>query len=187
MISTSSSIHSTPKSPIGNYFSNRHRCGYNQPCYNSPQLIMEQHDTLSRFLKPQIIMKTRPNRITVLALCFIGVAIWNGLRFLEAIINWQILREYQSDPGPLYLAISGGFWFLVGASIFWGLWRGKAWAWYATIAGSAGYGAWYWLDRLVLQKPHSNWPFALSITIVFLLLVLLIMLSSRTRKYFSKR
>lgn len=150
---------------------------------------MELHGSLNGFITLYVYMsmKLRPNRISLLALGILGLSLWNGLRFVQAILNWPISVEFQSEPGPIYLAISGGFWLLAGLYIFRGLWQGKAWAWYASLGGSAGYGVWYWFDRLVLQKPHANWPFGLSITIVILLLILLILLSPRTRKYFSKR
>lgn len=110
----------------------------------------------------------RPISVTLLALFVLGLALWNGLRLVQAIVFWSILKEYQAEPGPLYAAISGGFWLLVGLSIVWGLWQGKAWAWFAALGSAAGYASWYWFDRLVLQEPHSNWPFALVSTVIFI-------------------
>ncbi len=129
----------------------------------------------------------RPIRVTLLALLSLAIAIWNGLRLEQALVFWSILKEYQAEPGPLYTAICGGFWLLAGLFIVWGLWWGKAWAWFAALGGAAGYGSWYWFGRLVLQKPHSNWPFALVTTVIFLFIILLILFSSRDRKFFSKR
>jgi hypothetical protein len=111
----------------------------------------------------------RPTSVTLLALFVLGLAFWNGLRLVQAIIFWSILVEYQAAPGPLYAAIGGGVWLLAGLSIVWGMWQGKVWAWFAALGGLAGYVLWYWFDRLVLQEPHSNWPFALVSTFISIL------------------
>jgi len=129
----------------------------------------------------------RPIRVTLLALFILVIALWNGLRMIQAISFWPVLTEFQYELIPLYVTISGGVWFLIGAPTAWGLWRGKIWAWYATLGGLAGYASWYWFDRLVIKKPHANWPFALSITIMIIAVTLFILISPRTRSYFSKR
>jgi len=110
----------------------------------------------------------RPTSVTMLAVIVLGLALWNGLRLMQAISFWSIIKEYHGDPGPLYVAICGGFWFLAGLSITWGLWHRKTWAWFGALGGVICYGFWYWFDRLVFQKPHSNWPFALASTIFFI-------------------
>ncbi len=110
----------------------------------------------------------RPTSVTLLALFSLALALWNGLRLVQAISFWNIIIEYEGKPGPLYLAISGGLWFIAGLSIAWGLWQRKTWAWFAAVFGFGGYGSWYWFDRLFLQEPHSNWPFALASTVFFL-------------------
>jgi hypothetical protein len=112
--------------------------------------------------------KKRPTTVTVFSVFILGLALWNGLRFAQAISFWSVLREFQAEPGPLYIALSGGFWFIYSCSIAWGLWHGKAWSWFGALGGAVCYGCWYWFDSLVFQEPHSNWPFAIVST-VFLL------------------
>jgi hypothetical protein len=111
----------------------------------------------------------RPIGIYLLSIFTIGLSLWNGLRLIQAIIFWPIFKEYQVHPGPLYLAISGGVWLLVGLSLLWGMWRGRTWALYSTLGSVVIYAFWYWLDRLILQEPHPNWPFALLSTIMLVL------------------
>jgi len=110
----------------------------------------------------------RPTSVTLLVLLTLAIAIWNGLRLVQSIVFWSILKEHHADPGPLYGTIFGGCWFLAGLSIAWGLWHGKTWAWFSALVGAVGYGSWYWFDRLAFQEPHSNWPFALVLTIISL-------------------
>ena len=126
----------------------------------------------------------KPFGITVLALILVFTAVWNGLRLVEAIFLWKTLGEYGANE--LYLAISGGFWLLAALSIAGAIWWKRTWAWAGTIGYALGYASWYWFDRLVLQKPHSNWPFALCVTVISLLIVFLILFSPHGRKYFSK-
>jgi phosphoglycerol transferase MdoB-like AlkP superfamily enzyme len=112
------------------------------------------------------------------------LTIWNGLRLGEAIFYWRTLAEYGAHP--LYIAITGGLWPVAGLFLVWGLWQGKAWGWVAALVGTVGYTGWYWFDRLVLQQPHANWPFVLIVNIIFLLILLPILFSSKTRRFFKR-
>ena len=120
------------------------------------------------------------------ALSILGAALWNGLRLSQAFFYWSILKEYHAEPGPGFAAITGGFWLVTGLIIFWGLWQLKSWARFGAIGVSLAYGSWYWLDRLILQKPHSNWPFSLGITILFLLISVYILYSPRVKKCYQR-
>ena len=126
----------------------------------------------------------RPIRVTLLALMVIGFAAWNGLRLGETIFFWKTLAEYGAYP--LYITVSGGVWLLTGLFLVWGLWQGKAWCWAAVFSGTVGYASWYWFDRLVLQKLHTNWPFALVTTAVFLFFILFILYSHSTRRFLQR-
>jgi hypothetical protein len=128
----------------------------------------------------------RPTSITLLSFAIVGLALWNGLRLIQAIAFWSILKEFHSNPGPLYLACSGGIWLLFGSSIALGLWKGKEWAWFTTLGGGFLYTCWYWFDRLVLQEHHSNWPFALGFNGLILLSFGLLFRHSVIHFFFSK-
>jgi hypothetical protein len=126
----------------------------------------------------------RPLRIFILAMVVLTVATWNGLRLGEAVFFWKTLEKY--DARPLYIAISGGIWMLIGLVLFLGLWLGKTWGWTAALGGISGYNIWYWFDRLVIQTPHTNWSFVLVVNFALLLIILMLMMSHKTRRY-SKR
>jgi hypothetical protein len=125
-----------------------------------------------------------PNRIQILSLFLLAPTVWHGLRFAEALYFWKTLKEYGAQPDPLYVAASGGFWLVAGIVLIAGVWREKAWAWYATLGAAAGYPIWVWADRLLLQQPHENWPFGLTVTLICMLFVIVIMLTPKTKKYF---
>jgi hypothetical protein len=128
--------------------------------------------------------KTRPIRVTLLALLVLFFALINLLRLGESIYFWKTLLEYGTQP--LYLALSGGLWASAGLLLVWGLWVGRPWIWLAALIGTVAYGIWYWLDRLFLQQPHTNNLFSLIWTVAVLFLVFLVLFSSRTRQYFLK-
>jgi hypothetical protein len=126
----------------------------------------------------------RPMSLTILIIFILCFAAWNGLRIKEVIFFWKSLEEYGAHS--LYISMSGGIWFLIGLILVWSLWKGKNWGWIATFGTAVSYTAWYWLDRLVLQKPHANWLFALILNICILLLIILFMFSQKMRHYFKK-
>ena len=126
----------------------------------------------------------RPVELTILEILFLLFAAWNGLRLGESIFFWKTLAEYGAYQ--LYIALTGGFWLIAALLLFWAFWRGKTWGRAAAFAGTLGYSAWYWFDRLVLQKPHANLSFVVVANIVFLLLVLTILFSRKTRRFFQR-
>jgi hypothetical protein len=127
---------------------------------------------------------SRPLRISVLAMCILWFTGLNGLRLGEAVFFWKTLEGYRLSS--LYISLSGGLWLIIGLLLVWGLWQGKAWGRMAVICGTIGYISWYWFDRLVLQEPRANWPFALAENIILLLMVFFIIFSKRTRLFYTK-
>jgi len=126
----------------------------------------------------------RPSRVTFLAVIALLVSLGNGLRLGETIYFWPTLAKYGAHPW--YTAVSGGVWLAAAAYLTWGLWLGKAWAWTAAVGGAAGYGSWYWSDRLLLQQPHANWPFTLAFTAVCLAIIYFILFSHKTKQFFRR-
>ena len=128
--------------------------------------------------------RNRPTRLIILTMLVFCFTLWNGLRLGEAVFFWKTLLEYGSHP--IYISTSGGVWLVSGLLLTWGLWQGKPWAWSVAILATLGYAAWYWIDRLIIQKPHANWPFALVATIVLLSLFLYILISHKIRRFFQR-
>jgi hypothetical protein len=132
----------------------------------------------------RITRNVRPFRVTIVSLLFFCTACWNGYRLLEAINFWHTLRNYGASP--LYIAISGGFWLLIGLLCAWWLWAGKPWARLSTLAGLFGYTVWYWLDRLFVQESHLNWPFATAINIILITVFISFLLSDKSKRFFLR-
>ncbi len=128
----------------------------------------------------------RPASVTLLALLVLLIMCWNAVRLGMAIASWQVLAEYQARGGPLYVAISGAVWLVISAPLFAGLWQGKAWARKAFILASACYIAWYWFDRLFIQYPRANWPFALATSLILLSFSILILFKKGNISFFER-
>jgi hypothetical protein len=130
------------------------------------------------------VRRVRPGNITVLSFFVFFFAAWNGLRLGEAIYYWKTLAEF--DAYPLYIAISGGVWLIVGLFLVWSMWQGKVWGRKAALCAAASFTIWYWFDRSVLQEIHANWPFVLVVNMIFLLFMTTILFSHRARLFFTR-
>jgi hypothetical protein len=129
----------------------------------------------------------RPFSVTILLWLVLSLTAWSGLRLYSSIQWWSTLFEFASPPGPWYIAISGGFWFIISVILLWGMWQAKAWIRQALFGAGAGFTAWYWCDRLIFQEPSANWPFMLIGTVLLLVLVMICVTHPRTKSFFTKR
>jgi hypothetical protein len=125
----------------------------------------------------------RPIGIIFVEIIILSSGLWNGLRVGNVIFFGKILEKYSAHPW--YLAISGGFWLISAVILSIGIWRKKTWAWAGIIAGLIAYCAWYWIDRLIIQVPHSNWPFAVLYTFLLLAISTITLFRTKTRIYFN--
>ena len=124
----------------------------------------------------------RPIRVTFLVIIILTTSLCNGLRLCEAVFFWMVLTKYHSSP--IYLAITGAVWLIIGSILAFEILKRKSWAWVGTITGISFYTVWYWVDRLEIQIPHANGPFALTLTVLFLGISTMILFSKNTRGYF---
>ncbi len=128
--------------------------------------------------------KFRPIGIIILTAFILFYSAWNGLRLGEVFFFWKTLAKYGNHP--FYIALSGGIWLTSGLVIAWGLWMSRTWCKLAAATGAITYTIWYWLDRLLLQEPHANWPFSLIVNIIILILIFLTLFSSKLSLLFMK-
>jgi hypothetical protein len=156
----------------------------------------DDHDPLTQNPGPDA---PRPLSVTLLALGVLSIAGLNLVRFILAISRWQFLSNL---PGvsPLYLALSGLIWSVVGIVLFWSLWRGLPWAPRLLQAVMLTYAAYYWLDRIFLAEhlvtgPQGslspflplNWPFTITITAILMVVAVWILSRPGTKIYFGER
>lgn len=109
-----------------------------------------------------------PFYLIVLIAGLLWLALTNGLRLAGAVRGWEWLNTLAIQPGPLYIALTGGIFaagFLLASA---GLLTRRAWSRPVTLAVVGLYAAWLWIDRLLVAQSWSDsgWPFALGATLV---------------------
>ena len=111
-------------------------------------------------------------RRVLLAAAFFYLAILGFSRLQQSLLDWDILQSLGMSPGPLYAAMSGGVWSVLGLAAAVLAFMRTAWAGPVVFAIALAFAATYWIDFLFLTRAAEmmiNWPFALGLTIVGLL------------------
>jgi len=105
---------------------------------------------------------TRPWSVTLLALVVLSIATLNLVRCWQAFAQWSFLSEIL-PISPLYLALSGLFWGIMGLPLFWGMWKGIQWAHRIAQYAALAYSVYYWVDRLLVKADvaNENLPFTI--------------------------
>jgi hypothetical protein len=130
------------------------------------------------------IKSARPLGIKIIGILTIWLIVWNGLRLGMSIFYWNTLDEYNAHP--FYIFLSGGIWLTAGLFLLWTLNQRKTSSRKTTLVVAVGYTSWYWLDRLILQKPHANWLFSITINLIFLILIIVLLFSRKTNLYLQR-
>jgi hypothetical protein len=97
----------------------------------------------------------RPFSLLLLIFGLLGLSIYGWLRLQQSLALWDILVQIGVWPGPLYLAISGAVWGILGLVAGIGLFLRKNWATRFTQIAILFMAAWYWFDRLVLVRSEA--------------------------------
>lgn len=132
-------------------------------------------------------MNKRPSSVTSILFAVLSLTAWNAIRLVAAISDWDLLAEFAPRPGPFYIAASASFWTLSGLALWTVIRRRHPRAQFATAAYVLGYAVWWWADRLLLQSPQSNWPFALVATIILVSVVAFDIFRKKTTSFFRQR
>jgi len=104
-----------------------------------------------------------------LVLCFI---VWNVLRLWTSIAWLDVLKEFAPEPQPVVTTFSSAIWLIVGLVLLWSIWQNKSWSLKLLLGAATGYSVWYWIARLIWQKSHPNWPFAVIVNLVVMIFIL---------------
>jgi hypothetical protein len=132
-------------------------------------------------------MTKRPDTVTSLMWMVLCLTTWNAIRLFASITDWNVLAEFAPRPGPIYISVSATFWTLSGFALWTALRRRSPRAWLATALYLSGYTLWWWADRLLLQVPRPNWPFAIVATILILATVTILLDHPHTKAYLQSR
>jgi hypothetical protein len=124
----------------------------------------------------------------LLILSLLLVSFYGWMRLQYSVVQWDILIWADVYPGPLYMAISGGVWGILGTVSGLGLFFRQRWAVNLTRASVLVMAGWYWIDRLFLvQSPaaRANLTFAIFVTIASLVYTFGVLAAYRQRQYFG--
>jgi hypothetical protein len=105
--------------------------------------------------------------LIILAGITLAISLIGWLRLLVAIGGWNYLGEIAPAVLPVYLAISGMIWALIGMVSAVGIWFRKRWALILLGCAVISFTVWYWMDRLLLSAnadANANWLFSLVFT-----------------------
>ncbi len=109
--------------------------------------------------------------VRLLALCFLASALLGWLRCGQAVASWRVLNEMGFWPGPLYLALTGAAWGVVGLLAGAGLWFSTAFSRGFARLAAVFLPATFWADRAWFSGAadrFSNGEFLLGATAIWL-------------------
>ena len=112
-------------------------------------------------------------------------SMWNILRTVRTLLDWQALVEYGAPAA--YILSSGIAWSLAGLFLLWGIATDWPHTPRAIIGISVLYWVWYWADRLLVQQtPAPNMLFSAIFSVLVLLVVVLLWSSPDTKAILTK-
>lgn len=128
----------------------------------------------------------RPRSVTFFALGVLILSVVNLVRAVRAIQLWSFLSELL-PLSPLYLALTGLFWFGVGLGLAWMIWRGLPRTASLVRMAAAAYLLYFWADRLWVSNAGlpANWPFNLAASLLGLAFVYLFFKLRPVEAYFG--
>lgn len=131
--------------------------------------------------------RRRPASVTILALIVLMIAVLNLVRFLTAIRQFGLLVKILSIS-PVYLALTGLVWGVLGVLLFLGLWKGFNWAYRFGRLGIILYVSYFWIDRILVRSSPERWtnlPCLAGITVGFLAGMFWVTSRSGVKTYFG--
>ena len=130
----------------------------------------------------------RPFSVTLLACLVLIITIVHLVRFVYAITWWRFLTDLHGNP-PLWILSSGLVVFLVGATLFWGLWNGHSRAPQAARILIPLYLGVQWLEQIIaIQRGNQfeNWPFMAAISLIVIIFTYWTTMTSQAKEYFGE-
>jgi len=130
----------------------------------------------------------RPALISLLALAYFALAVFNLTGAVSGVQRYTVLRDLPLAVPPAYLLVSSAVWAVTFTLFGGGLWRLRGWARRGAALALALYLAQGWFDRLALARSdfaHTTVPFHLVLHLAVLALVGGVLWWKKTRRVFS--
>ena len=111
---------------------------------------------------------------------------WGAVRFFAALRWWSVLNEFEANLSPMYLSITGAGWGVAGIVLFAGILLKRRWTLNLIIASISVWLIEYWIERVVFQSSRANLPFALTLSILAIVIMWILTVLPGTKSYFAK-
>ena len=131
---------------------------------------------------------TRPTGVTLITLMVLTIGVINLIRFWQTIKEWQFLEQIL-PISPIYLALSGIFWGIMGVLLAWDIYRASYRALLALKVYFLVYFVYVWVDRLLVsQTPNRaiSSPFMAVFTVVVVAIIFWIASRDNVKEYFGE-
>ena len=128
----------------------------------------------------------RPFSVTLLLWLVLSLSAWGGIRLAAALRWWNVLYEYEASLSPVYLSITGAGWVVAGGVLLSGIWSGKSWTRPAIITSVLVWLLEYWIERVFFQSIRANLSFALSCSVVILVVAWIATYHKSTKTFFTR-
>lgn len=123
------------------------------------------------------LRRKRPGRsfwLKILAAGLLILSVSGWLRLQQALAGWRDLTEIGIQPGPLYIAVTGGLIGAGGLVAALSVWLRSRRGFQFTRVFALIWQAWAWADRLWVSSAENaaaGWPFALGATALILIFI----------------
>jgi len=129
------------------------------------------------------MFRKRPFSVTLLLWLVLSLSAWGAVRLLATLRWWNVLDEFEARLSPLYLALTGAGWMVVGALLLWGLFRGGLWISPAILASILVWIVQYWIERMFFESPRANLVFALIVTVGLFIVTFISAFNRKTNEF----
>lgn len=114
------------------------------------------------------------------------LSVWGAVRLFAALRWWDMLSEFGSSLSPLYLSITGAGWVVAGGVLISAIFRRQGWARPGAVAFILLWLIEYWIERIFFQAQRANLPFALTLSILTVIISWILAFLPGTQSFFAK-
>lgn len=128
----------------------------------------------------------RPFGVTLLLWMVLSLSVWGAVRLSAALRWWDVLTGFDARLSPLYLSITGAGWVVAGGVLLYGMLSGKTWTRPAIPTYVLLWLIEYWIERIFFQSSRANLPFALTCSVIILVIALTAAVRQTTISFFTR-
>ena len=132
------------------------------------------------------MFRKRPFSVTLLLWLVLSLSAWGAVRLLAALRWWDVLNEFGARLSPLYLALTGAGWLVVGSVLLWGVFSANLWIRLAIPIALFVWVIEYWVERIFFESARANFAFVLILFILLFILTLTSAFNRKTKAFFMR-